>query len=81
MGLNVFCATNEGRKVPIPQFYRKVEKQLVELQRDIDRKKHKRTKEDKTKPSQRYKQARTQLVKFHEKIANKRNDFVYKLVN
>ncbi|CAI2192181.1 19366_t:CDS:2 [Funneliformis geosporum] len=54
MGLNDFCVLDNGEKVPIPQFYRRLETQLNELNRIGDRKQHKRNKEDKTKPSQRY---------------------------
>ncbi|CAG8449527.1 17232_t:CDS:2 [Racocetra fulgida] len=80
MGLENFYTTNEGYKEPIPQFYRKAEKQLVKLQRIADHKQHKRVKGDKTKPSQRYLRAKLKISKFHEKIVNKRDDFVFKKV-
>ncbi|CAG8476359.1 10311_t:CDS:2 [Racocetra fulgida] len=79
MGLDVFCVLNNGEKVPIPQFYRTVEPQLNKLNKIGSRKQHKRNKEDKTKPSKRYLKHKARISKFHEKIANKRNDFVYKL--
>ncbi|CAI2194609.1 8099_t:CDS:2, partial [Funneliformis geosporum] len=62
MGLNDFCVLDNGEKVPIPQFYRRLETQLNELNRIGDRKQHKRNKEDKTKPSQRYLKHKSKAV-------------------
>ncbi|CAG8553001.1 9599_t:CDS:2 [Cetraspora pellucida] len=62
MGLDVFCVLNDGEKVPIPKFYRTVEKELGELQRISGRKKHKRNETDKTKPSKRYLKQKTKVI-------------------
>lgn len=81
MGLNVFCATSDGEKHPIKQFYCKQQKQLGELQKKLSRRKHKKNKDDKTKPSQRWIKAKSQLSKLYEKITNQRTDNTYQLVN
>jgi putative transposase len=81
MGLDVFCATSDREKQPIKQFYRKQQKKLGELQRKLSKGKHKRNKDDKTKPSQRYFKVKSQLSKLYQKIANQRTDNVYQLVN
>lgn len=78
MGLEKFYTTNEGYKEPIPQFYRKAEKKLTELDRKGSRKKHKRNENEKTKPSKRYLKYQAKVNKFKEKVANKRDDFVFK---
>ena len=77
MGLDVFCATSEGEKHKIKQFYRKQQEQL----RKLSQRKHKRSEEDKTKPSQRYLKVKSKLSKLYEKIANQRADNTYQLVN
>ena len=81
MGLDVFCATSEGEKHPIKQFYRKQREQLTKLTKKLSGSKHKRNKDDKTKPSQRFLKIKSKLSKLYEKIANQRADNAYQLVN
>ncbi|CAI2169073.1 11831_t:CDS:2, partial [Funneliformis geosporum] len=73
MGLNDFCILDDGTKISIPQFYRKVETQLNELNRIGDRKKHKRDKEDKTRPSKRYLKHKSKVVGKQVVEVNPRN--------
>ena len=81
MGLDVFCATSDNEKYPIKQFYRKQQELLTKLTKKLSGSKHKRKKEDKVKPSQRFLKVKSKLSKLYEKIANQRTDNAYKLVN
>jgi putative transposase len=54
MGLDIFCATSDNEKQEIKQFHRKQQEQLTKLSKKLSQRKHKRSEEDKTKPSQRY---------------------------
>ncbi|CAG8581323.1 41292_t:CDS:2 [Gigaspora margarita] len=81
MGLDVFCATSEGEKYEIKQFYRKQQEQLTQLAKKLSGSKHKRNQEDKTKPSQRYLKIKSKLSKLYEKVANQRANNAYKLGN
>lgn len=69
VGLKSFLVTSEGEEVAIPQPYRKAEKRLKRLQRQLSKKK---------KGSKRRIKAVKQVAKAHLKVANQRKDFHYK---
>jgi len=69
MGLKSFLVTSDNQEVQIPQHYRKAEKRLKQLQRQLSRKK---------KGSNRRKKAVKRVAKAHLKVANQRKDFHYK---
>jgi putative transposase len=69
MGLKSFLATSEGEEVTIPQPYRKAEKRLKRLQRQLSRKK---------KGSKWRAKAVKRVAKAHLQVANQRKDFHYK---
>jgi putative transposase len=69
VGLKSFLVTSEGVEVAIPQHYRKAEKRLKRLQRNLSRKK---------KGSNRRAKAVKWVAKLHQKVANQRKDFHYK---
>ncbi|MBD2076286.1 transposase [Phormidium sp. FACHB-592] len=69
VGLKSFLVTSDGEEVIIPQFYRKAEKRLKRLQRQLSKKK---------KASNRCKKAVKRVAKVHRKITNQRKDFHYK---
>lgn len=69
MGLKSFLVTSNNQEVQIPQHYRKAEKRLKRLQRQLSRKK---------KGSNRRKKAVKLVAKTHLKVANQRKDFHYK---
>jgi putative transposase len=69
MGLKTFLVDDSGNDEPIPQHYRKAEKQLKRLQRSLSRKK---------KGSNRRQKAIKRVAKAHLKVANQRKDFHYK---
>jgi putative transposase len=69
VGLKSFLVTDSGEEVPIPQPYRKAQKQLKRLQRSLSRKK---------KGSNRRQKAVKRVAKAHLKVANTRKDFHYK---
>ena len=67
MGLKVIAADSDGWKLPAPQYYRKAEAKLADLQRPKGTKK----KDKKTRRSKR-------LSRAHRKVARKRRDFTHK---
>jgi putative transposase len=69
MGLKSFFTDSEGNEVKIPQYYRKSEKKLKQLQRSLSRKK---------KGSNRRRKALRRVSKHHLKVSNQRKDFHYK---
>ncbi|MBW4677757.1 MAG: transposase [Desmonostoc geniculatum HA4340-LM1] len=69
MGLKSFLVTSDNQEVEIPQHYRKAEKKLKGLQRQLSRK---------NKGSNRRKKAIKRVAKTHLKVANQRKDFHYK---
>ncbi len=71
MGLKSFLVTNTGQSIDIPQYYRKGEKRLVNLNRDLSRTK---------KGSNRRNKVIKRLSKHHQKIARQRKQFHYETV-
>jgi putative transposase len=69
MGLKSFLVTSDNQEVEIPQHYRKAEKKLKQLQRQLSRK---------NKGSDRRKKAIKRVAKTHLKVANQRKNFHYK---
>jgi putative transposase len=69
MGLKSFLVTSDNQEVGIPQHYRKTEKKLKQLQRQLSRK---------NKGSDRRKKAIKRVAKTHLKVANQRKNFHYK---
>ncbi len=70
MGLTTFATLSNGDKVPNPRFFRMEEKELARVQRKL-------SKLDKNSP-ERMKAVRV-VRRVHERIANKRYDFVHQL--
>ncbi len=71
VGTKKFVITSDGEKIGNRRFYKRGQKRLAELQRDLARKQ---------KGSQRYWKARNALAKHHDKIACQRLDFIAKTV-
>jgi putative transposase len=71
MGLHDFLVTSEGKKVEIPQFYRKRQERLKKLQQKVSRRQ---------KGSNRYLKAVKQLGKHHQKVARQRKDFHFNTI-
>ncbi|MHC5763006.1 RNA-guided endonuclease InsQ/TnpB family protein [Nostoc sp.] len=69
MGLKSFLVTSDNQEVQIPQYYRKAEEKLKQLQRQLSRKK---------KGSKRRQKAIKRVAKLHLKVSNQRKDFHYK---
>ena len=76
VGLKEFAVCSDGYRLPNPKHFRKAEKRLTKLQKDLARKKF---------GSKSYEKNKLQLAKLHEKIKNQRADFLqkftYKLIN
>jgi putative transposase len=70
VGLNVFAALSNGEFVENPRFFRKEEKALAKAQRKVEKYK-------KGSPAQR--KARKVVSRIHERIRNRRHDFVHQL--
>jgi putative transposase len=69
VGVSAFVATSDGLLVQSPQTYRKAEKSLKTLQREVFRRK---------KGSNRRRKSVQKLASVHEKIANQRKDIAHK---
>lgn len=70
LGLKVFAMTSDGEIIDNPKHLRKSEKRLAKWQKDLSRKK---------KGSNNRHKARLKVAKWHEKIANQRQDFLHKV--
>ena len=70
VGLKEFAICSDGLRVPNPKHFRKSEKRLAKLQRDLSRKKK--------GSNNRYK-ARLKVARLHQKITDQRADFLNKL--
>ena len=69
VGLKEFAVCSDGYRVANPKHFRKAEKRLAKLQKDLARKKYN---------SKNYHKNRIMIAKLHEKIANQRMDFLQK---
>jgi putative transposase len=70
VGLETFVTLSDGEKVKPPKFYRKAERKLARLQRQVSRC---------NKQSHNRQKAKARLAKYHGKVANRRNDWLHKL--
>ncbi|PPT10549.1 Mobile element protein [Geitlerinema sp. FC II] len=71
VGLKYFLADSQGNTEPIPQFYRKAEKQLKRLNRQKSKKFRKGQ-----PPSQNYQKARQRYARQHLRVSRQREEFV-----
>ena len=69
VGLKTFAVCSDGYEEANPKHFRKVEKRLIKLQRDLARKEYN---------SKNYHKNRIMIAKLHERIANQRMDFLQK---
>jgi len=69
MGIKVFCHISNNDPVENPKYLRNHEKQLAKAQRQLA---------SKEKGSSNYYKARLRVARIHERIANKRKDFLHK---
>ena len=72
VGLTTFCTMSDGTTVENPRWFRKDEKKLAKAQRKLSRL-------EKGTPERR--KQRHIVAHIHEKITNRRKDFIYKLAN
>jgi len=70
LGIKTFAVLSTGEEIQNPKYYRKMERKLVKLQRELSRK---------TKGRNNRNKARIKLARHHEHIANCRRDFLQKL--
>ncbi len=70
LGIKDFATMSNGEKVSNPKHFKKSEKRVKKLQRDLARK---------VKGSENRRKVRKKLAKAHEKVANQRKDFLHKL--
>jgi len=69
VGLNSYAVLSDGVRIRNPRFYRKEEKRLGLLQRGLSRK---------VRGSSNWVKAKTGVARLHEKIGNRRTDFLHK---
>lgn len=69
VGLKTFAVCSDGYEEPNPKHFRKAEKRLAKLQKNLARKEYN---------SKNYNKNRIMVAKLHEKIANQRMDFLQK---
>ncbi len=69
VGLNSYAVFSDGNRIENPRFYRKSEKRLAQLQKSLSRKK---------KGSRNWAKGKFSLARLHEKIGNRRTDFLHK---
>ncbi len=72
LGLHSFAVTSNGEKTDPPEFLRKSEEKLAQLQRELFKKK---------KGGRNRNKARIKVARMYEKISNQRQDFLHKLSN
>ena len=70
LGLKEFCVTSDGEAVANPRFLKESETRLADLQRAFAKKQ---------KGSKRREELRLRIAREHEKVANRRKDFLDKL--
>ena len=70
VGLKEFAICSDGYRVANPKHFRKAEKKLAKLQKNLARKQF---------GSKNYEKNKLQVAKLHEKIKNQRADFLHKL--
>lgn len=75
VGLNKFATVSDGEVIENPRFFRRDEKALKKAQRKVDRLKHARDKAQQAA----CRKARKVVRRIHERIANRRHDFVHQL--
>jgi len=70
LGLKEFCVTSDGEVVANPRFLKELETRIADLQRAFAKKQ---------KGSNRREELRLRIAREHEKVANRRKDFLDKL--
>jgi putative transposase len=70
VGLKEFAVLSSGERIANPKFFRQYEKQLARWQRRMSRR---------TKDGSNWHKAKRKVARIHEKIANRRHDFLHKL--
>ena len=69
VGLNSYAVLSDGARIENPRLYRKSEERLARLQRGLS---------GKERGGRNWVKARTRVARLHEKIQNRRNDFLHK---
>ena len=69
VGLHSYAVLSDGARIENPRLYRKSEKRLGLLQRGVSRKE---------RGSRNWVKAKTRVARLHEKIGNRRTDFLHK---
>jgi len=69
LGLECFATLSDGTRIENPRYYRSSERRLAHLQRSLSRKE---------KGSRNHMRARLRVARLHEKVENRRSDFLHK---
>ena len=81
LGISNFATLSSGLVITAPKPLDKLTRLLVRRQRQLSKKVHPKTKDDKTKKSKNYLKASNKLAKLHTKIANIRLGFLHKFTS
>lgn len=80
MGLEYFLTTSEGVQIENPRYFAKLEQKLIQAQRVLSRRIHLAlSKRVSLRDAKNVQKQRLVVAKIHEKIQNKRQDFLHKL--
>ncbi|HEY9799224.1 MAG TPA: transposase [Leptolyngbyaceae cyanobacterium] len=79
LGLKYFIADNKGNVEPIPQFYRKSEKQLKRANRKKSKKFSHQKKKNKQQQSNNYHKAKKRYARKHLKVSRQRKEYCKRL--
>ncbi len=69
VGLHNYAMLSDGAKIENPRFYRESERRLIHLQKGLSHKE---------RGSRNWVKAKTRVARLHEKIGNRRTDFLHK---
>ena len=81
LGISNFATLSNGLVITAPKPLDKLTRLLVRRQRQLSKKVHPKTKDDKTKKSNNYLKANNKLAKLHTRVTNIRLDFLHKFTS
>lgn len=80
LGLKDFCILSNGEKIENPHMYKNLEKKLIKEQKILSRRQEQALKHNKKlSECKNYQKQKIKVAKIHEKITNRRLDFLQKL--
>lgn len=81
LGIKSLVSLSNGLNVQSPKPLNKLSRKIVKVSRQLSKKQHPKTKDDKTNKSKNYNKQSLKLKELHSKVANIRNDYTNKLTS